>query len=96
VILPQPLAADYVPEKFANRLPEPTVTFNHLPLAALSAAQLNATASVPGSFSYSPALGTTPAAGTVALSVTQQTYNLTVTGTSGSLSRSTTFTLTVQ
>jgi alpha-L-arabinofuranosidase len=37
---------------------------------ALSAAQLNATASVPGTFSYSPAAGTTPAAGTDTLSVT--------------------------
>ncbi len=37
---------------------------------ALSATQLNATASVPGSFTYSPAAGTTPAAGTDTLSVT--------------------------
>src|SRR5579871_6376262 len=36
----------------------------------LSAAQLDATASVPGSFVYSPAVGTTPAAGTDTLSVT--------------------------
>ena len=36
---------------------------------ALSAAQLNATASVPGSFAYSPAAGTTPAAGTDTLNV---------------------------
>jgi alpha-L-arabinofuranosidase len=38
--------------------------------AALSAAQLNATASVPGSFVYSPALGIIPIAGTTTLSVT--------------------------
>ena len=36
----------------------------------LSAAQLNATASVPGTFSYNPAAGTTPVAGTDSLSVT--------------------------
>jgi hypothetical protein len=37
---------------------------------ALSATQLNATASVPGTFAYSPALGSIPAAGTDTLSVT--------------------------
>jgi hypothetical protein len=37
---------------------------------ALSATQLNATASVPGSFAYTPAAGTIPAAGTDTLSVT--------------------------
>ena len=37
---------------------------------ALSGAQLNATASVPGSFAYSPAAGSIPAAGTDTLSVT--------------------------
>ncbi|HEY5330397.1 MAG TPA: MBG domain-containing protein [Acidobacteriaceae bacterium] len=37
---------------------------------ALSATQLNATASVPGTFSYTPAAGTIPAAGTDTLSVT--------------------------
>ena len=37
---------------------------------ALSATQLNATASVPGTFIYSPALGTMPAVGTDALTVT--------------------------
>ena len=37
---------------------------------ALSAAQLNATASVPGTFAYTPALGSIPAAGTDTLSVT--------------------------
>ncbi len=37
---------------------------------ALSATQLNATASVPGTFVYSPAAGSVPAAGTVTLSVT--------------------------
>jgi alpha-L-arabinofuranosidase len=37
---------------------------------ALSAAQLNATASVPGTFAYSPAAGTVPAAGTQTLSTT--------------------------
>ena len=37
---------------------------------ALSSAQLDATASVPGSFVYSPAAGTVPAAGTDTLSVT--------------------------
>jgi len=37
---------------------------------ALSAAQLNATASVPGTFAYTPALGTVLAAGTHTLSVT--------------------------
>ncbi len=36
----------------------------------LSSAQLNATASVPGSFAYTPAAGTTPATGTDTLSVT--------------------------
>jgi len=36
----------------------------------LSATQLNATASVPGSFVYSPAVGTLPGAGTQTLSVT--------------------------
>ncbi|NYF54053.1 beta strand repeat-containing protein, partial [Tunturiibacter gelidoferens] len=37
---------------------------------ALSATQLNATASVPGSFAYTPAAGNIPAAGTDTLSVT--------------------------
>jgi hypothetical protein len=37
---------------------------------ALSSAQLDATASVPGTFAYSPAAGTVPAAGTDTLSVT--------------------------
>jgi len=37
---------------------------------ALSNAQLNATASVPGTFAYSPALGNVPTAGTDTLSVT--------------------------
>jgi hypothetical protein len=37
---------------------------------ALSATQLDASASVAGSFAYSPAAGTVPSAGTVALSVT--------------------------
>ena len=37
---------------------------------ALSGAQLDATASVPGTFSYSPALGAVPAAGTDTLSTT--------------------------
>jgi hypothetical protein len=37
---------------------------------ALSASQVNATASVPGTFSYSPALGTVLGAGSRALSVT--------------------------
>jgi hypothetical protein len=37
---------------------------------ALSATQLNATASVPGTFLYTPAAGTTPAIGTDTLSVT--------------------------
>jgi len=37
---------------------------------ALSATQLNATASVPGTFAYTPALGSVPAAGTQSLSVT--------------------------
>jgi hypothetical protein len=37
---------------------------------ALSAAQLNATASVPGTLVYTPAAGTVPSAGTVTLSVT--------------------------
>src|ERR1019366_7931927 len=36
----------------------------------LSGKQLNATASVPGTFAYSPAAGTTPAAGMDTLSVT--------------------------
>ena len=38
--------------------------------ATLSSTQLNATASVPGTFIYSPAAGTTPAGGTDTLSVT--------------------------
>ena len=38
--------------------------------ATLSSTQLDATASVPGTFVYSPAAGTTPAAGTDTLSVT--------------------------
>ena len=37
---------------------------------ALSSTQLNATASVPGTFTYTPALGSIPAAGTDTLSVT--------------------------
>ena len=37
---------------------------------ALSATQLNATSSVPGTFAYSPAAGAVPAAGTQALTVT--------------------------
>ncbi|WP_260705504.1 hypothetical protein [Edaphobacter flagellatus] len=37
---------------------------------ALSSTQLNATATVPGTFAYSPAAGTIPGAGTQALSVT--------------------------
>ena len=37
---------------------------------ALAATQLNAVASVPGTFSYSPAAGTVPAAGTTQLTVT--------------------------
>lgn len=37
---------------------------------ALSATQLNATASTPGTFSYSPALGSVPAAGVQTLTVT--------------------------
>ncbi|WP_433966888.1 beta strand repeat-containing protein [Tunturiibacter gelidiferens] len=52
----------------------PVVTWNN-PASitygtALSAFQLNATASVPGSFAYTPAAGSTPAAGTDTLSVT--------------------------
>jgi Abnormal spindle-like microcephaly-assoc'd, ASPM-SPD-2-Hydin len=37
---------------------------------ALSSAQLNATANVPGTFTYTPSAGTVPAAGTVTLSAT--------------------------
>ncbi|WP_281175964.1 beta strand repeat-containing protein [Edaphobacter aggregans] len=52
----------------------PTITWaNPAPIAygtALSSTQLNATASVPGTFTYSPAAGTIPAAGTDTLSVT--------------------------
>lgn len=44
---------------------------------ALSATQLNATASVPGSFVYSPAAGAVPAAGTQTLSVTFTPTNTT-------------------
>ena len=52
----------------------PTITWNNpagitYP-AALSGTQLNATASVPGSFAYSPAVGAIPNAGTQTLSVT--------------------------
>jgi FG-GAP repeat. len=52
----------------------PTITWaNPAPIAygtALSSTQLNATASVPGTFAYSPAAGTLPAAGTDTLNVT--------------------------
>jgi hypothetical protein len=44
----------------------PPITYG----TALSGSQLNATASVPGSFSYTPAAGTIPGAGTHTLSVT--------------------------
>ncbi len=44
---------------------------------ALSATQLNATASVPGTFAYSPASGTIPAGGTDTLSVTFTPTNTT-------------------
>lgn len=51
----------------------PTITWaNPAPLvygATLSAAQLNATASVPGTLTYTPAIGATPLAGTDTLSV---------------------------
>ena len=56
---------------------------------ALSATQLNATASVPGSFVYSPALGTISIAGTTTLSVTftpTDTANYTTATASVSLS----------
>jgi len=51
----------------------PTITWapaNIVPGTALSATQLNAVANVPGTFAYSPALGTVPAAGSRTLSVT--------------------------
>ena len=52
----------------------PTVTWNNpasIPFGTtLSATQLNATASVGGTFAYTPAAGTTPATGTDTLSVT--------------------------
>ena len=52
----------------------PSITWaNPAPIAfgtALGATQLNATASVPGTFVYSPAAGTVPAAGTSTLSTT--------------------------
>ena len=52
----------------------PTVTWNNPANitfgTTLSSTQLNATASVPGSFVYTPAAGTTPATGTDTLSVT--------------------------
>jgi hypothetical protein len=52
----------------------PTVTWSNpasiVSGAALSSTQLNAKASVPGSFTYSPAAGTIPAVGTDPLSVT--------------------------
>jgi hypothetical protein len=52
----------------------PTITWNTpAPITygtALSSTQLNATASVAGTFSYNPAAGTVPAAGTDTLSVT--------------------------
>ena len=44
---------------------------------ALSAVQLNATASVPGTFAYTPAAGTVLNAGSQALSVTFTPYNST-------------------
>jgi len=52
----------------------PTITWNN-PVSvvygtALSATQLNAAANTPGTFVYSPALGTTPSVGTNTLSVT--------------------------
>ena len=46
--------------------PPAAITFG----TALSAAQLNATASIPGTFSYSPASGSAPGAGTQTLGVT--------------------------
>ena len=52
----------------------PVITWS--PLAAItqgtaiSSAQLNATANVPGAFSYSPAAGTVPPAGTLSLTAT--------------------------
>lgn len=52
----------------------PVVTWSNPPAitygTALSAAQLNATASVPGSFVYAPAAGAVPGAGTHALATT--------------------------
>jgi hypothetical protein len=57
---------------------------------ALSSAQLNATASVAGTFAYSPAAGTTPTAGTDTLSVT-----FTPTNTTDYNAATTTVTLTV-
>jgi hypothetical protein len=57
---------------------------------ALSATQLNATANVPGSFSYNPAAGTQLGAGTHTLSVT-----FTPTNTTSYTTASTTVTLTV-
>ncbi|MBS1821245.1 MAG: hypothetical protein JST61_04635 [Acidobacteria bacterium] len=52
----------------------PTITWRTpSPIAygtALSTAQLNASASVPGTFAYSPAIGAVPAAGNATLSVT--------------------------
>jgi len=54
--------------------PTPTITWlNPASIAwgtALSTAQLNATANVPGTFAYSPAVGTKPEVGTQTLSVT--------------------------
>jgi uncharacterized repeat protein (TIGR03803 family) len=57
-----------------NSPPSPTITW-HTPApilygTALSGAQLNAAASVPGSFAYTPAAGTVPHAGPQTLSVT--------------------------
>src|SRR5271157_4599397 len=51
----------------------PVITWTPAPITygtALSSTQLNATASVPGTFVYSPAAGTTPATGTDTLSAT--------------------------
>src|ERR1700738_4601144 len=64
------------PKPFSLTVTQATPVFTWTPPTAitygtaLSNTQLNATASVPGSFAYTPALGNVPTAGTDTLSVT--------------------------
>ncbi|MCT7314875.1 hypothetical protein N5I87_02580 [Ralstonia sp. CHL-2022] len=71
---PAPTPAPAPAPSPAPTTPTPTITWlNPASIAwgtALSTAQLNATANVPGTFTYSPAIGTKPEVGTQTLSVT--------------------------